>query len=284
MAWSSKAIPSIVELVIYINLTPVAIYTLYKHRLPSLIGHVFLLAFIILRVIADALTIEHRNDAGVDTTAAIVNLVGVSPLLLATVGFIDASRHYVFDYAHNQSAKKIGWIWELGLHILAVAGIVMLAIGYSHAETATDPSTVKNYRAVAEAGAMLLLVAWILTCVWAFLTFKESSKQKKNRTYNHLARLLLTETMVSLPFTGVRVCYTIVYTFDRSRSVNPVTASFVVDFFLVFLVQLLAALVLVLGLFITRDIRTTGEASIRDKDGSRRTIVEPSQMGQANER
>lgn len=260
MTWTSKAVLALVELIIYLILTPVTIYTLYKHRVPSLIGHVFLYAFILLRIVADGITIHDRdNTHGINDTGAIINSIGVSPLLLATAGFVNESRHYIYDYAHNQSAKKIDWIVELLLHILLVGGIALLAVGSSKAATATTSSQINTYHALAYVGAILLLVAWLSICVWAFLTFRASSKQKKSGMHDCIARTLVTEVLISLPFTGIRVCYSVAYTFDHSKSLYPATADFVVDFFLIFLVQLLAASILILGLFVTRNIRNTNQ-------------------------
>lgn len=265
MVWTSKAILSLVELILYASLTSVVVYTLYKHRLPSLVGHTYLFAFVVLRLVADGLAISHRNDApGSNTTGSIINSIGVSPLLLATAGFLNESRSYVLDYARNKDAKKMGWIMDLSLHVLVVTGVALLATGNSNAATATILSDINKYRALAYTGAILLLVAWLLIYAWAYWTFRVSSKQKKEGVHNPLARTLLTEIMISLHFTGVRVCYSVVYTFDHSQSLSPVTASFVVDFFLIFLVQLLAATVLMLGLVVTRSIR--GSASARGEN------------------
>lgn len=275
MTWTSKAILALVELIIYAALTPVTIYTLYKHRLPSLVGHVFLYAFILPRVIADRLTIhDHNVSTGVNETAAIVNSIGVSPLLLATAGFINESRHYICDYAHNEHAKKTGWIFELLLHVMLVGGIALLAVGDSKAATAATSSDINAYRALAYVGAILLLVAWLSICVWACQTFWVSSKQKKSGAPNCIARTLITEVLVSLPFSGVRVCYSIAYTFDQSRSLYPATAGFLVDFFLIFLVQLVAALVLVVGLFVTRKIGYTVGAEVEDGHRSAETMLQ----------
>lgn len=278
MIWSSKAILSLVELIIYLCLAPVTIYTLFKHKLPSLLGHVFLFAFIVLRLVADGLAIHNRNSGSIDVTAAIINSVGVSPLLLATAGFVSESRHYILDTAHNEGAKKMGWIMDLIIHIVSVTGIALLAIGFANSATATSTTAISTYHDVAYIGAILLLVAWVMICVWAFVTFRISSKQKKCGKYSRIARLLLVEIMVSLPFTGARVCYSIVYAFDHSPSVSPVTASFVVDFFLIFLVQLVAASVMILGLFVTRNIHNTNDGELEDKSCSVGLAGKPGQV------
>ncbi len=55
-------------------------------------------------------------------------------------------------------------------------------------------------------------------------------------------------------FAIVRAVYTVVYSFDRSPRVSPWTGTFAVKFVLIFLVQLIAALCLVVGGVVTRFI------------------------------
>lgn len=66
---------------------------------------------------------------------------------------------------------------------------------------------------------------------------------------------LLYFTVPALLFTLIRAAYTLVYSFDHSPSVSPVTGTFAVKFVLIFLVQLLAVLCLIAGGLVTRFIR-----------------------------
>jgi prolipoprotein diacylglyceryltransferase len=83
---------AIAELVIYIFIFPIVLYLLARHGVRGLFGWIYLVAFCILRIIAAGLQINnHVQETHGKTpsiTAAIVNAVGVSPLILAIAGII----------------------------------------------------------------------------------------------------------------------------------------------------------------------------------------------------
>ena len=83
---------AIAELVIYIVLLPTVFFILIKHGKHGLFGWLFLIAFCILRIVADGLQINNHvqesHGKAPSVTAAIVNSVGVFPLLLAISGII----------------------------------------------------------------------------------------------------------------------------------------------------------------------------------------------------
>jgi hypothetical protein len=86
---------AIAELIIYLPLLPIALSVLIRHGRHGIVGWGFLAAFCILRIIADGLQINDQvkeNDGlPIDSTAAIVNSVGISPLLLAFSGILSES-------------------------------------------------------------------------------------------------------------------------------------------------------------------------------------------------
>lgn len=83
---------AVAELIIYILFLPIAVFILIRHGRHGAIGWGFLVAFCLLRIIADGLQIDNQikenNGESIDSTAAIVNSVGISPLLLALSGIL----------------------------------------------------------------------------------------------------------------------------------------------------------------------------------------------------
>ena len=73
------------------------------------------------------------------------------------------------------------------------------------------------------------------------------------------AKVLLYGTMLALVFLGIRTAYALVYSFDHSSKVSPITAGFGVKFALIFLVQLLAAVCLIGAGLVTRRIANEGK-------------------------
>jgi hypothetical protein len=92
MTLNSGSRLAIAELVIYIILTPVVFYLFARHGKHGLVGWIFLLAFCILRIVADGLQIsdgiKQSKGESYSATGAIINSVGVSPLLLAISGLL----------------------------------------------------------------------------------------------------------------------------------------------------------------------------------------------------
>lgn len=232
-------------------------------------GHIYIFAFIALRLVTDGLAISKRNDpADANATGAIINSIGLSPLLLATAGFLNEARFYILDYPSNKAAKKIGRLFELVLHVLVVTGIVLLALGRTRAAEAATSSNANRYRGLEYGGAVLLLLAWLSVCAVALLTAFTAYRQKRPDQQRRGAGLLAYEIVMSLVFTGIRVIYTMVYTFDSRSQVQPTTASFVIYFLLLFLSQLIAVIIIAVALVITRNMNQEFFRTTRPGDTS----------------
>src|SRR5947209_1886003 len=88
-------------------------------------------------------------------------------------------------------------------------------------------------------------------------------------------RFTFCTSMLALPFTAIRATYGIVYSFDHSPTVNPVTSIFAVKLVLIFLVQLLAVIALVIGGVLTRNIRMENESTSSATEYMRAAASEP---------
>lgn len=255
MTWTSKTILSLAELIIYCALTPLFAYTAFKHRLPSLSGHIFIFAFIGLRLVTDGLAISKSNQpASANVTGAIINSIGLSPLLLAIAGYLNEARFYVLDYRNRKVAKRRGLIYEIFLHLFVVGGVVLLALGRSNLAEAKTPSDANTDKSLEYAGAAILLLAWLVLCALALHTAFVARKRTQSAHESRNLRLLAYGLVASLVFTGIRVIYTMTYTFGNNPQLQPQTATFAIYFFLLFLSQLVAALVIAATLLLTRHI------------------------------
>ena len=106
MTLNSSGSLAVVELVIYVPLFPASIYLLLKHGRHGLFGHAYLIAFIVLRLAAAGLTIGASISRTTSTTAAIMDSVGLSPLLLSLAGFLHEVHFYVYQ---RRMGKLAGW-------------------------------------------------------------------------------------------------------------------------------------------------------------------------------
>lgn len=76
------------QLAIYCVLSIPNIYILIRHGWPGLLGWAYLFAFSTLRLVGAAIQMNADKDGKVDTSAAIISSIGLSPLLLATSGIL----------------------------------------------------------------------------------------------------------------------------------------------------------------------------------------------------
>jgi hypothetical protein len=107
----------------------------------------------------------------------------------------------------------------------------------------------------------MLLLSALLLILYACNTYRRL-RDISSRRLNRLVMRLLAGAVLALPFTATRAVYSVVYSFDPSPSVNPITGVFAVKLVLIFLVQLLATLCLVVGGAMTRNIRIEDESAL----------------------
>ena len=161
------------------------------------------------------------------------------------------------------------------LHLLTTLGIVLSAYGGAHLG---QPESAKNNHAkdntIRKVGSLLLFLTAMLLIAYAFNIYRRL-KALPSSLLNRNAIHLLYFAMLALPFTAVRATYGIVYSFDHSSTVNPVTGVFAVKLVLIFLVQLLAVLALVIGGIMTRNIRTEDKSISSGPEYMRATTSEP---------
>lgn len=160
--------------------------------------------------------------------------------------------------------------------MLVSGGIALSAIGgakLAKPESATNKYS--NDRALRKIGSLIIFLTTVLLIIYALYTYRRLKSLPGARSVIRLLHF----AMLALPFTYIRAIYSIVYSFDTSPSVNPVTGVFAVKFILIFLVQLLATLFLVVGGIMTRNIRIEDETILSSPGNVRATGSEPRRGG-----
>lgn len=76
---------SIIEVAVYIFFVHPATYVLFKHGKNGILGWLSIQSFCIVRIIGNILILK---DGSHSTAATIVNSIGLSPLLLGTLGIL----------------------------------------------------------------------------------------------------------------------------------------------------------------------------------------------------
>lgn len=82
---------AIAELVIYIPVTLLAIFVVFRHGFHKQLGWIYLCIFGVIRIagaIMEVLSNKHPDNANDKEWALILQSVGLSPLLLSTLGLL----------------------------------------------------------------------------------------------------------------------------------------------------------------------------------------------------
>jgi low temperature requirement protein LtrA len=82
---------AIFKLIYYLPALLISLYVSYKHGFQKGSGWIFLTIFCIIRIIGGAAqlaTIDNKNPHDAETVALVTAVLGLSPLLLATLGIL----------------------------------------------------------------------------------------------------------------------------------------------------------------------------------------------------
>jgi len=79
---------AIASIAIYLFLVQPALFCLWKHGWPGFLGWFLLQIFCLLRVVGKAVKLYAEAGPTTDEKTLIINSIGLSPLLLATVGIL----------------------------------------------------------------------------------------------------------------------------------------------------------------------------------------------------
>ena len=242
MALDNTTSLSAAELAIYLVLVPLTVWLFFKHGRRASLAYIYLSIFESLRIVAAGLQIHAHSQHTTSKTGAIIDSVGLSPLLLAFSAFLYELSSY---YSPPGRSNRFIVLEEVLVHVGAYTGIALAAVGASNL-TQSNPSQSKIDQAhtLQETGVVLLLLTWIALVYMCFRLCRALGQP------GALAILLA----VACIFVGVRSVYSVVYAFDHSPSVNPITGGFAIKLVLVFLVQLIAVLALLAVGFLTRDV------------------------------
>ncbi|KAF2667841.1 hypothetical protein BT63DRAFT_441400 [Microthyrium microscopicum] len=251
---------AIAELVIYILLLPVFIFVLARHGKHGIIGWLFLALFAVLRIIADGFQIDDRikqnKGEQVSSTGAIINSVGVSPLLIALASIVCEAATYTGKFK-----RMLNITIHVFFHFLVGTGIAIVAVGSSNLYApASSSNSYSSDQGLVKGGYIILLLTVIIIIILAVWTRRNLNASQLYETQAHAetrnvprkrhvnAKSLVNWALVATIFVAIRVIYGIVYAFSNEKaSLSPATGSFEIKFWLIFLVQLIAACCLLIG-------------------------------------
>ncbi|KAL4779040.1 hypothetical protein BJX76DRAFT_365650 [Aspergillus varians] len=236
---------AIAELVIYIPIALVTIFVVFRHGFHKQLGWIYLLIFCVVRVAGAILQIlSHKNpdDSKEKEWAAILSSVGLSPLILASLGFLKR----VFDETTSRtpnpktsqriqmlsaSSGIIGRLLGLYskratavsrrsravqlLHIPALISLI-LAISGGTDQASSNPSDQHSGKHESRAAIILFVLVYVALALLWVITARDLPVLVTSQRRIYFAVFL------ALPFMAVRLLYSLIGGFGHDRRFSVV--------------------------------------------------------------
>ncbi|KAK3173483.1 hypothetical protein OEA41_006812 [Lepraria neglecta] len=205
---------SILELFLYFPSFLVAVYICYRHGFGRSSGWIFTLILCLIRIIGACcqLATYHSESQGLFETTIILDSVGVSPLLLATLGLLSRC----IDSIKETSTFPLSAIHFRLIQLLITIGLILSIAGGSNGTSSDGTFKVQT---TSKVGIILYIVAYVALALTALLTsFKLSHAESGEK------RLLLA-VILALPFILVRLVYSTLAALTHFHDFNLLTGS-----------------------------------------------------------
>ncbi|KAB5582950.1 hypothetical protein GE09DRAFT_1181850 [Coniochaeta sp. 2T2.1] len=235
---------AIAELVVYIPTALVTIWVVLRHGTHKQLGWIYLAIFCGIRIAGSVFEIlSHNNpsNSSDEEWALILQSVGLSPLLLSTLGLlkrvfdevsgrVPSGKNFILNGISQTRgiAGRVAGIYTKRataasrrsravqlLHLPALIALI-LAISGGSDEFSSDVTQHAGGRTKVRAAIILYLMIYLATFFLWIVTLRDFSSMRKSQT-----RIFLC-VMVAIPFIGVRVLYSLISDFGNSPQFNLV--------------------------------------------------------------
>lgn len=209
---------SVAELIVYLPLLAAAIVTCLRHGFKKSGGWIYTLILCVVRIVGAVIQLLTYHDAstGLITAYFIIDSIGLSPLLLATLGML--SRLY--DWINARTTSMMGVKQFRLIQLLITLGLILSIAGGASAGTDSDGKV--QIATTSKAGVLLLLAGYIaIVFVWVMSLSKLSAVPSKER------RVSLA-VMIAIPLIAVRMVYSTLSIFLHNKYFGLTTGSITV--------------------------------------------------------
>ncbi|OCH92728.1 hypothetical protein OBBRIDRAFT_750980 [Obba rivulosa] len=191
---------SVAEIIIYIPILIMSGILVLRHGFARRAGWIFLLILSIVRIAGGITHIaleQNPTNSTLQIVVGILESAGVSPLLLATLGFLNIVCQETLgeDPLIDKGLKLLGALGTVALVLTIIGGVKA-----GDAKSASDISSGLKFRHI---GVVLFGVLYALLFLAHGFCWANSGRLMKHR------RMLLTGISIALPFLAIRVAYTI---------------------------------------------------------------------------
>ncbi|TGO12357.1 hypothetical protein BTUL_0090g00490 [Botrytis tulipae] len=206
------------ELIVYIPSFFLSVFLAFRHGFGRSAGWYFLIIFCLARIIGPCMSLAAISSPSVSlyTGALILQTIGLSPLLLATLGLLSRVLDSINQNTHTIVQPRMLKIIE----ILTLVGLILGIVGGLNASD-TYTSTGKWVPGTeSRVSNILFIVSFVAIIATAMLTSFSISHAE-----NGEKRILL-GIAIALPFLFVRLLYSVLSTFvSHSTKFNALNGS-----------------------------------------------------------
>jgi hypothetical protein len=151
------------------------------------------------------------------TGSAILQNIGLSPLMLSTIGLL--SRF--LDSVHRNHRTILHRYFFHGIHLIIIIGLILGIVGGTNAADSYVASGFTTYSpgALSKAGTAVFIVAYVLIVASAIILWFSASYGAQSE------RKLFYAVILALPFILVRLVYSSLSTFSHNKNFNLLEGS-----------------------------------------------------------
>ncbi|KAF6233117.1 hypothetical protein HO173_008661 [Letharia columbiana] len=262
----------IAELAIYLPLLSLTLFVVFRHGIHRQSGWIYLAIFCLIRIIGAALGIaaEKKPSKVSDLEwSAILGSVGISPLLLASLGLLkritdETTKRVPTEGAIQERSRFetvvsytiLGRIFgRLGVHqfatsyrsrflqLLQIPAAIALIICIVGGSDLTDSSISEQStgKKLIKAGLIIFLIIYI--CL--FLLIAKSASQINGLPSGE--KRVLSALIVALPLLGVRILFSLLAYFSTISTFSPINGNVLVRAFMAIFEEILIVIVYTLA-------------------------------------
>jgi len=209
MGLDQRGYIAIAEAIVYVPILCIAVSLVFRYGFTKKAGWVYLVILSIMRIVGGVThALSETTDTssiGLKITYGICESAGTSPLLLATMGFLQTVAEGPLDnhFITTRGVRLAGLVCMVGL-ILAIVG----GVKAGDASTESDITEGTKLRRI---GVILFLVVYLFDVLFHVVLWSERPRLLMNR------RKFLSRVTLALPFLSVRVLYTLLSSFAPSE-------------------------------------------------------------------
>ncbi|KAI4175763.1 MAG: hypothetical protein LQ343_001376 [Gyalolechia ehrenbergii] len=197
------------ELIFYVLALALSIAVNVRHGFRLQLGWFFLVLLSMVRVVGNSMEIaaKSKNSINLFVGAAVLNSVGLSPLLLAMTAMLKRVNK---DLLHGHLERILYWV-----RIPILVALILTAYGGSRLYGEASPSDYKGGEGIARAGIIIMFVAFGLLVLITVLSFSHLRQLRSGES------VMLYVVAISIPFILVRLTYSALMYFDtNSKTFN----------------------------------------------------------------